>query len=153
MGSHWEPGKVINFAFPGILILLTLFPPPHTSIQTLPFHSPGDRVMHSPTNAFVRRYFGDRVMQMVRVSGRHRGDIRLYALSTCGWCAKTKELLNTLGVEYSYVFVDLLPQEELEGALSEVEKYNPAGSFPTLVIDGSRVIVGFREAEIREVLK
>jgi glutaredoxin len=92
-------------------------------------------------------------MQMTKVNGRHRGDIRLYALSTCGWCAKTKELLNDLGVEYSYVYVDLLPQEELEGALSEVEKYNPAGSFPTLVIDGSRVIVGFREAEIREVLK
>ncbi|HOS83011.1 MAG TPA: glutaredoxin family protein, partial [Methanolinea sp.] len=35
----------------------------------------------------------------------------------------------------------------------EVEKFNPAGSFPTLVINGSRVIVGFREAEIREALQ
>ncbi|MDI6898689.1 MAG: glutaredoxin family protein [Methanolinea sp.] len=91
--------------------------------------------------------------EMVRVNGRNRGDIRLYALSTCGWCAKTKELLNSLGVEYSYVFVDLLAQKELEDALREVEKFNPAGSFPTLVINGSRVIVGFREAEIREALQ
>ncbi|MDH7491939.1 MAG: glutaredoxin family protein [Methanolinea sp.] len=91
--------------------------------------------------------------EMVRVNGRNRGDIRLYALSTCGWCAKTKELLNSLGVEYSYVFVDLLAQKELEDALQEVEKFNPAGSFPTLVINGSRVIVGFREAEIREALQ
>ena len=91
--------------------------------------------------------------EMVRVNGRNRGHIRLYALSTCGWCAKTKELLNSLGVEYSYVFVDLLAQKELEDALREVEKFNPAGSFPTLVINGSRVIVGFREAEIREALQ
>lgn len=91
-------------------------------------------------------------MEMVRVSGRKKGDVRLYALSTCGWCAKTKDLLNALGVEYSYVYVDLLSGEEFEEALSEVEKYNPAGSFPTLVIDGSRVIVGYKEKEIREVL-
>lgn len=93
------------------------------------------------------------MIQMVRVNGRNRGDIRLYALSTCGWCAKTKELLNSLGVEYSYVFVDLLPQKELADALLEVEKFNPSGSFPTLVINGSKVIVGFRETEIREALR
>ncbi|MDI9633998.1 MAG: glutaredoxin family protein [Methanolinea sp.] len=89
---------------------------------------------------------------MVRVSGRKKGDVRLYALSTCGWCAKTKDLLNSLGVEYTYVYVDLLSGEEFEEALSEVEKYNPAGSFPTLIIDGSRVIVGYKEKEIREAL-
>jgi len=34
----------------------------------------------------------------------------LYALSTCVWCKKTKELLASLGVDHSYVFVDLLPR-------------------------------------------
>ncbi|MCQ8893826.1 MAG: glutaredoxin family protein [Methanolinea sp.] len=92
-------------------------------------------------------------MEMVHVKGRNRGDIRLYALSTCGWCAKTKDLLTTLGVEYRYIFVDLLPQAEMEEVLAEVEKYNPQGSFPTLVIDGSHVIVGFREEEIRKALQ
>lgn len=93
------------------------------------------------------------MVEMVTVRGKKKGEIRLFALSTCGWCAKTKELLNSLGVEYSYVFVDLLSSEEIESALAEVEKYNPLGSFPTLVINGSRVIVGFREAEIREALR
>lgn len=91
-------------------------------------------------------------MKMERVRGRQKGDIRLYALSTCGWCAKTKDLLNQMGVEYQYAFVDRLSQDEMEKALQEVEQYNPSGSFPTLVINGSKVIVGFREAEIREAL-
>lgn len=92
-------------------------------------------------------------MKMEHVPGKPRGTITLFALSTCGWCAKTKELLRELGVDHYYVFVDLLPPEELEEAIREVEKYNPAGSFPTLVIEsGNRVIVGFKEREIREAL-
>ncbi|MCU0631540.1 MAG: glutaredoxin family protein [Methanolinea sp.] len=90
---------------------------------------------------------------MEHVKGRKKGEIRLYALSTCGWCAKTKQLLNDLGVEYHFVFVDRLPPAEMEEAIREVERFNPSGSFPTLVIDGSRSIAGFREAEIREALK
>jgi len=92
-------------------------------------------------------------MQMEHVKGSKRGELILYALSTCGWCAKTRKLLDDLGVEYSYVYVDRLPHEEMESAIREVEKHNPSGSFPTLVIDGSRAIVGFREADIREALK
>jgi len=42
------------------------------------------------------------------VQGNNAGDIFLFALSTCVWCRKTKSLLNELGVEYSYVDVDLL---------------------------------------------
>ena len=40
------------------------------------------------------------------VKGVNKGDIKLYALSTCGWCGKTKELLNDLGVEFNYIYVD-----------------------------------------------
>ena len=43
--------------------------------------------------------------------------------------------------------------EDLEDAIKEVEKFNPHGSFPTLVInDGTHVIIGFKEHEIREAL-
>jgi len=91
-------------------------------------------------------------MKMEHVPGTRKGTVVLYALSTCGWCAKTKALLKEIGVDHSYVYVDLLPQEELEEALQEVERFNPLGSFPTLVIDHKKVIVGFREPEIREAL-
>ncbi|HII75790.1 MAG TPA: glutaredoxin family protein, partial [Methanolinea sp.] len=42
-------------------------------------------------------------MRMEHVKGSKRGELILYALSTCGWCAKTRKLLDDLGVEYSYV--------------------------------------------------
>jgi glutaredoxin-like protein NrdH len=87
-------------------------------------------------------------MKLEHVPGRNKGKIVLFALSTCGWCGKTKDLLNKLGVEYSFVFVDLLPLDEREETFTEMQKYNPLGSFPTLVIDGRRVIVGYRQEEI-----
>ena len=89
---------------------------------------------------------------MEHVDGKDRGKVVLYALSTCGWCAKTKELLRSMGVAFDYVYVDLVPREEMNGVMDEVEKYNPRGSFPTIVING-KTIVGFREEELREALK
>jgi glutaredoxin-like protein NrdH len=91
-------------------------------------------------------------MKLEHVPGRNKGEIVLFALSTCGWCGKTKALLNKLGVEYSFVFVDLLSLDEREEALTQMLRYNPGGSFPTLVINDRRVIVGYREEEITEEL-
>lgn len=76
----------------------------------------------------------------------------LFALSTCGWCAKTKDLLRQMGVAFDFVYVDLLEGQDQDEAMQAVEKWNPNGSFPTLVINNSRSIIGFREQEIREAL-
>jgi glutaredoxin len=91
-------------------------------------------------------------MAVEHVDGKKKGDVMLYALSTCGWCAKTKELLRELGIAFDYAFVDLLDGDEQNKAMDTVEKFNPSGSFPTLVIDNRRCIVGFKEKEIREAL-
>jgi glutaredoxin-like protein NrdH len=90
-------------------------------------------------------------MAVEHVSGKNKGIVMLYALSTCGWCAKTKELLRQLGVEFSFVYVDLLDGGEQDDTMNTIEKWNPSGSFPTLVINNKKAIVGFREQEIREV--
>mgnify|MGYP001095038066 CR=1 FL=1 len=87
------------------------------------------------------------------ISGKNKGKIMLYALSTCIWCRKTKNLLNELGVEYSYIDVDLLEGEEKEKIKKEIEKWNPACSFPTLVINVEKCIIGYKEKEIRDLLK
>lgn len=90
-------------------------------------------------------------MNRKHVDGVKRADILLYALSTCGWCKKTKQLLKDLGVEFDYIDVDLLEGEEKEKIKEEVRRYNPQCSFPTVLID-QQCIVGFKEDEIREAL-
>jgi glutaredoxin len=92
------------------------------------------------------------LMDFVRVDGKGNGDITLYALSTCIWCKKTKELLTSLGVSFNYVYVDLLKGEDRANAIEEIKRYNPSTSFPTLVI-GDKAIVGYKEKDIREALK
>jgi len=90
-------------------------------------------------------------MDFEHVSGKDMGKITLYALSTCIWCKKTRELLSSLGVTFDYIYVDLLKGEERSRAVEEVKRFNSSVSFPTLVI-GEESIVGFREKEIKEAL-
>ena len=92
-------------------------------------------------------------MGVEHVSGKKKGTIMLYALSTCGWCKRTKELLREIGVEFDFTYVDLLEGKEQETAMDTVERFNPSGSFPTLVMNDKKCIVGFKEQEIREVFR
>ena len=91
-------------------------------------------------------------MTVVHVTGKKSGQIMLYALSTCGWCEKTKKLLDDLGVEYDYEYVDYLQGDDREKTIHEITTWNPRCTFPTLVINNQKCIVGFKEAEIREAL-
>jgi len=79
-------------------------------------------------------------------------NVKLYALSTCGWCKKTRQLLDTNGVEYDLVYVDLLEGDEREAVLAEVRKWNPRTSFPTVVVNESESVAGFNEERLRELL-
>jgi len=74
--------------------------------------------------------------------------IKIYTLTTCGHCKNTKQLLDECGVKYDCVDVDKLVGEERAAILEEVKKYNPACSFPTILV-GDKVIVGFRERKSR----
>ena len=90
-------------------------------------------------------------MDIKHVKGKNKGNIMMYALSTCGWCKKTKHLLNEMGVEYDYTDVDLLQGEEKAQAIKELEHWNPRRSFPTLVIN-NECIVGYQEDKIKEAI-
>jgi glutaredoxin-like protein NrdH len=92
-------------------------------------------------------------MNTTHVPGKNKGKVMLFALSTCGWCKKTKALLNELGVEYDYCDVDLLEGAEQEEAVSQMGKYNPGTNFPTMVINSSKAIIGFKEDDIRKAFK
>jgi glutaredoxin-like protein NrdH len=91
-------------------------------------------------------------MNFTAVAGKDRGNIKLFALSTCGWCRKTKTLLGELGVRYAYIDVDLLGEMERDDLFAELEKWDPMRSFPLIVIDNNSSIVGFDEKKIRSIL-
>jgi glutaredoxin len=78
--------------------------------------------------------------------------VHFYGLSTCVWCRRTRALLEELGVAFDYVYVDLLQGQDRSDAIAAVKRWNKAGSFPTLVIDDARAVVGFRAEEIRKAL-
>lgn len=77
--------------------------------------------------------------------------IKIYTLSTCSHCKATKRFLDECSVAYDFTDVDLLQGEERTAILEDVRKLNPRCSFPTIII-GEKVIVGFKEHEIREAL-
>ncbi len=77
--------------------------------------------------------------------------IKIYTLSTCGHCKNTKKLLDDCGVKYECIDVDKLEGDAQTVVLGEVRKVNPDCSFPTIII-GDKIIVGYREKEIREAL-
>jgi glutaredoxin len=76
--------------------------------------------------------------------------VKLFALSTCIWCKRTKALLDSAGIEYEYHQLDQLSGAEKEVVLEEMHKYNPKTSYPTLVA-GDDVVVGYDESRIREI--
>ena len=79
--------------------------------------------------------------------------VKLFALSTCGWCKKTRRFLDEHNVDYEYEYVDLLSGDERARFMEELARWNPKQNYPTIVIDDEQVIVGFRANRLREVLE
>ena len=77
--------------------------------------------------------------------------VTLFSLSTCSHCKATKKLLSECAVEYEFTDVDLLQGDERKAILEDVKSYNPKCSFPTIII-GDKVIIGYKENEIKEAL-
>lgn len=77
--------------------------------------------------------------------------VKMYTLSTCSHCRATKRFLDECKIQYEFTDVDLLEGDERKAILEDVKKMNPRCSFPTIII-GDKVIVGFKEDEIREAL-
>ena len=80
-----------------------------------------------------------------------RQKIRLFTLSTCSHCLRTKKFFRDAGMEVEFTDVDLLTGEQREKVMDEVRKLNPDCTFPTICID-DKVVVGFNEERIRKAL-
>lgn len=77
--------------------------------------------------------------------------VKIYTLSTCSHCRATKQFLDDCKIKYDFTDVDILKGEERKAILEDIKKINPRCSFPTIII-GEKVIVGFKEDEIKEAL-
>jgi glutaredoxin-like protein NrdH len=78
-------------------------------------------------------------------------NVKLYSLSTCGHCNQVKKFLSDINVAFEYQDLDLLARDERDNILSDMRRFNPLCTLPTLVI-GDAVIIGFDEAQIRRAL-
>ena len=78
-------------------------------------------------------------------------EVKIFSLSTCSHCKATKKFIDGCTIKYEFVDVDLLQGDERKAIIEDVKKFNPRCSFPTIII-GEKVIVGFKEKEIKEAL-
>ena len=78
-------------------------------------------------------------------------EVKIYSLSTCSHCKATKKFLGECTIRYDFVDVDLLEGDERKAIIEDVKKFNPRCSFPTIII-GEKVIIGYKENEIKEAL-
>ncbi len=83
--------------------------------------------------------------------GLPKSKIKLYTLSTCSHCMRTKKFFKDNGIDMEFIDVDLLTSAEREHIMDEVRKLNPDCSFPTICI-GDTIIVGFNEEKLRRAL-
>ncbi len=81
-----------------------------------------------------------------------QGKPTVYALQTCRHCVKMREFLGENNIEYDIIYVDSFVSEAKENIMEKVRQLNPRGSYPTLVATDGRVVVGYREQLMREVL-
>ncbi|MDD5010083.1 MAG: glutaredoxin family protein [Syntrophorhabdaceae bacterium] len=91
-------------------------------------------------------------MGIKHVDGDNKTRLMLYALSTCIWCKRTKLFLQQHSIGYDYVDVDSLEGDEKEKTLEEIKRWNPRCSFPSLVVNGEKCVVGFDEDKIKEAI-
>jgi glutaredoxin len=77
---------------------------------------------------------------------------KVYALSTCPYCKRTRRFLDEHKVAYDCIEVDLLDDAEQDKALEEVQKLTGRSSFPVVII-GDEIIVGHDEERLKKALK
>jgi glutaredoxin-like protein NrdH len=87
------------------------------------------------------------------VDGEQKGDILIYALSTCGWCRKTKNYLNDLGIAYDYIDVDLLEGQDSRDVMYLLKEFNNNGSFPTIIVNSKDAVIGYNMDRLNELLE
>jgi glutaredoxin-like protein NrdH len=73
-------------------------------------------------------------------------DLKLFALSTCGFCKRAITFLKEHNVSYSYVYVDKMSVSLKQKIKEEFnEKFKKKIMYPALIIDEKEALLGFTE--------
>jgi len=92
-------------------------------------------------------------LKFTKVEGVNRVHrVRVYALSTCGWCRRVKEFLGERSVAYEYVDVDLCSRDEKREVTMFLREHNLPLTFPLTVVDESTFISGYRPDDLSRAL-
>ncbi|MGD0644360.1 MAG: glutaredoxin family protein [Candidatus Bathyarchaeia archaeon] len=92
-------------------------------------------------------------MKFSKVSGKKNNHkVTVYALSTCVWCKLTKQFLNENNVEYEFIDVDLVNEEDKQKIHETIQSKSDSISYPTTIVDDKTVITGFRKDQLKEAL-
>lgn len=79
-------------------------------------------------------------------------EIKLYTLSTCPWCRKTKKFFEERGISYDYVDVDKLGRKERNATRDEIVKLVGSLQYPVAVINGT-VVQGYNPDKYARLLE
>ena len=84
-------------------------------------------------------------ISFTQVDGDNIGkELKLFALSTCGFCKRAIAFLDEHEIQYSYAYIDNLGREMKQRVKNEFfEKFNKKMLFPTLMINDVDFLPGF----------
>ncbi|MFX1294532.1 MAG: glutaredoxin family protein [Promethearchaeota archaeon] len=70
------------------------------------------------------------------VQGRiSRHKVMLYTISTCIWCRRLKDKLNSRDIQYSYIDIDLIPYMQKEVLKAKLREVKPRLAFPMMFVN------------------
>lgn len=93
-------------------------------------------------------------MQTIKVSGsKNKHQVLVYAISTCGWCKRAKKFLNDNDVQYEYVDIDLINNEDKEKIKQDITNRGGPLAYPTLIIDAKILLTGANQDKLKEILE
>jgi glutaredoxin-like protein NrdH len=92
-------------------------------------------------------------LEFSKVTGKKNNHkVTIFALSTCVWCRMTKQYLKDNDVEYQYVDVDLLDDNDKSKVHQTILDKGGNIAYPTTIVDDKTVITGFRKDLLKEAL-
>lgn len=77
-------------------------------------------------------------------------EVKMYTLSTCPWCKKTKEFFREHNIPFEYIDYDQTDDETKEKIIKEMRSHG-ANGFPYVKI-GNNIVIGYKPDEYSSLM-